>query len=89
MATKRPKGAYPKSSKKSNAKPKVDFGKIVKNAAANTAMIVGPGKFLKGAKVLSAVQKTAVKRAVAQNVKQKTAQRVGAAAKPMRKKISN
>jgi hypothetical protein len=87
MATKRPTGSSSKGNKKSNSRPKVDFGKIVKDAAVNTAMVIGPGKFLKGAKALSAVQKAAVKRSVRENVAEKTAQRVGPKANPMRRNV--
>lgn len=89
MATKKPSGTYSKGNKKSNARPKVDFGKIIKGAAINTAMVVGPGKFLKGAKALSAAQKAIVGRAVRENVLEKTAQRAGAKANPMYKKVSD
>jgi hypothetical protein len=37
--------------KETDAKPKVSFKKLAKDAALNAAMIVGPGKFVKGAKV--------------------------------------
>ena len=37
--------------KETDAKPKVGFKKLAKDAALNAAMIVGPGKFVKGAKV--------------------------------------
>jgi hypothetical protein len=38
--------------KESDAKPKVGFKKIAKDAALNAAMIVGPGKFVKGGRVI-------------------------------------
>jgi hypothetical protein len=40
--------------KTTDAKPKASVKKLVKDAAVNTAMVVGPGKFLKGAKIASA-----------------------------------
>jgi hypothetical protein len=39
--------------KKADAKPKVGGKKLAKDAVANAAMIVGPGKFLKAGKVIS------------------------------------
>jgi hypothetical protein len=89
MATKRPTGAYPKASKKANTKrvyeAKVKSGqmKVLKGE------VITPGSAVRlGAKLLSAAQKAAVKRAVAKNVKEKTAQRVGAKANPTRRKVS-
>ena len=38
--------------KKTDAMPKASTGKLLKDAAVNAAMFVGPGKFLKGAKVV-------------------------------------
>lgn len=89
MAAKRPIGAYSKSSKKDNAKrtmnAKFKSGKMERLGGE----IITPGSSIRlGAKVLTAVQKAAIKRAVAQNVKEKTAQRVGLKANPVRKKIS-
>jgi hypothetical protein len=90
MATKRPAGAYPKASKKANAKrvfeAKVKSGKI----KVLKGEVITPGSAVRlGAKVLTAVQKAAVKRAVRENVAEKTAQRVGAKAKPMYRRVSD
>lgn len=90
MATKRPTGAYPKASKKANAKrvfeAKVKSGKV----KVLKGEVITPGSAVRlGAKVLTAVQKAAVKRAVRENVIEKTAQRVGAKANPMRRAVSN
>jgi hypothetical protein len=90
MATKRPTGAYPKASKKANAKrvfeAKVKSGKI----KVLQGEVITPGSAVRlGAKVLTAVQKAAVKRAVRENVAEKTAQRVGPKAKPMYRKVSD
>lgn len=38
--------------KKTDAMPKASTGKLLKDAAVNAAMFVGPGKFLKGAKII-------------------------------------
>jgi hypothetical protein len=40
--------------KATDAKPKASVKKLVKDAAINTAMVVGPGKFLKGAQIAKA-----------------------------------
>lgn len=45
--------------KKTDAMPKASTGKLLKDAALNAAMFVGPGKFLKGAKVASEGAKVA------------------------------
>ena len=38
--------------KKTDAMPKATAKKLLKDAAVNAAMFVGPGKFLKGAKII-------------------------------------
>lgn len=90
MATKRPTGAYSKASKKANAKrvfnAKVKSGKI----KVLSGEVITPGSAVRlGAKVLSTIEKAAIKRAVRENVAEKTAQRVGPKAKPMYRKVSN
>ena len=40
--------------KETDAKPKVGFKKLAKDAALNAIMFAGPGKFIKGAKVIEA-----------------------------------
>jgi hypothetical protein len=40
--------------KATDAKPKASVKKLVKDAVVNTAMVVGPGKFLKGAQIAKA-----------------------------------
>jgi hypothetical protein len=88
MATKRPTGAYPKASKKSIATAR--FKDAQKNGRVLSGEVITPGSAIRlGAKVLSAVQKAAIKRAVRENVAEKTAQRVGSKAKPMYSKVSN
>jgi len=57
-AAKQPASSFNKGNNKSKAKSKVDLGKIVKDAAVNTAMVIGPGKLLKGAKVAATAAKT-------------------------------
>ena len=91
MATKRPTGAYPKSSKKSiaNARFNADMksGKM-KRLSGEVITPASMGR-LAAKVVLSAAKKAAIKRAVRENVAEKTAQRVGAKANPMRRAVSN
>jgi hypothetical protein len=90
MATKRPTGAYPKASKKANAKRVMDAKFKSGKMKVLSGEVITPGSAVRlGGKVLSAVQKAAVKRAVRENVAEKTAQRVGAKAKPMYRKVSS
>jgi hypothetical protein len=88
MAAKRPTGAYPKSSKKSIAKAR--FKDSQKNGRVLSGEVITPGSTIRlGAKVLTAAQKAIVGRAVRENVLEKTAQRAGAKAKPMLRKVSD
>lgn len=91
MATKKPTGAYPKSSKKSIANARFNADMKSGKMQRLSGEVITPASIGRlGAKVvLSAAKKAAIKRAVRENVAEKTAQRVGGKANPMRRPVSD
>lgn len=66
--------------KKTDAMPKATAKKLLKDAAVNAAMLIGPGKFLKGAKIASEgakVARVAIKKVSAKEAKDVAKSAVG------------